>query len=234
MPTTLYLLCHVMIYISTTLIYEPTTLFLFSVIFMWRKPGCKCHGVLHRIVLTPTASANHKSPDPAIGCHSKTSPKIKWMSQSKCLPQRVWRACNFVLCFNLLYNLSWERWSGWFRYGGGSRFPPWHRCGITSLRLQADCHTVLRLWLMKLLVALYLRRPFHSEAHWSQGLHTHKDMYNPEGNPYLSTGHSPLHPSPHYFTTSVASLPEALAVIMRSSVWLCKRSPSDLVDGRFL
>lgn len=64
-------------------------------------------------------------------------------------------------------------------------FPPWHRCGITALPTVLQIVTVLRLWLMKLLVALYLRRLFHTRARWSQGLHTYKEMYKPRRKPIL-------------------------------------------------
>lgn len=120
-----------------------------------------------------------------------------------------WRVCNLsfaLTCCTICHELvGWGGLEIQKRIPFSSLTPVWYH--LPSHRA-ADCHTVLRLWLMKLLVALYLRRPFHSGARWSQGLHTHKDTYNQEGNPYLSTGHSPLPPSPHYFTTSVASLPE--------------------------
>lgn len=127
------------------------------------------------------------------GCHSKC--------QRAKVYGRWWRACNLSFALTVLYNLLWTCRLGWFRNTEkricvSSLTPVWYH--LPSL-WAADCHTVLRLWLMNLPVALYLRRLFHSGARWWQGLRTHKDMYNPEGNPYLSTGHSQLPPFPTLF-----------------------------------
>lgn len=112
------------------------------------------------------------------------------MSESKSLRKEM-KSSQFVICFNValqfVTNLSVRLVE---KYRKGFELPAWHQCGIASLPRQQQ--TVLRLWLMNLTAALYLRRPFHCGACWWQGLRTHKDTYNPEGNPYLSTGHSPL------------------------------------------
>lgn len=158
------------------------------------------------------------------------------MTESKCLPQVGWRAHNLSFSFNLAYNLS----CGWLvrfsEHRGGSSMSfltlAWYHL---FSHWAADCHTVPRLWLMKPVVALYLRRPFYSGDHWSQGLPTHKDMFNQEGNPYLRTGHPPSSLPPHITLQPLWPLRQRPWLSLRGlELWFCEGSPPDLVSGCFL